>query len=114
MRSRNEPVDYRIHKSEDDCSGIKQREVKLLAQASQISGQRHHADDDPFKASIYLFHIWVVQVSEGPALCGRVMLAVHLFGTEALFMPTYKRDDVVQENQDKADNRKVEKKSIVG
>lgn len=95
MRSRNEPVDYRIHKGEDDCSSIKQREVKLFAQAGQISGQRHDSDDEPLKTTIYLFQIWVVQVGKSPALCDREMLAIHLFGTEALFVSTYKRNDVV-------------------
>lgn len=37
-----------------------------------------------------------------------------LFGTEALIVSTYKRDEVVHKNQDKADDRKVEKKSVVG
>lgn len=42
------------------------------------------------------------------------MLAIHLFGAEALFASTYKRDDMVQKNQDKAAYRKIEKESIVG
>lgn len=66
MRSRDEPVNRRIHKRKDDSSKIKQSEVKLLAQASQVSGQRHEANDPPFNASIDFLRIWIVQMGESP------------------------------------------------
>lgn len=66
MLPRNEPVDRRIHKGEDDSSNVKHGEVKLLAQASQVSGQRHETNDPPFNASIDFLWIRIVQVGEGP------------------------------------------------
>lgn len=77
MRPCNEPVDYRIHKSKDDRSRVIQRKVKLLAQAGQVSGQRHEVDDEPLKTAVYFIRIREVQMSECPALCAQEMLAIH-------------------------------------
>lgn len=68
VRSDNEPVNRRVHESEDGRQGVEHGEVELLSKTGHVSRKRHELDEKAFDATLVVLGVRVVEMGEGPRL----------------------------------------------